>query len=168
MKTYMTEMTCISEREFFPSYGNIALDKKAANSQLIHINAREAYEILKEEREAMLVDVRTLAEWSFVGMPSLKELKKNVLTISWRLYPSMQVNPHFETQLMEEIPNRYTPLLFICRGGIRSEEAAKAMMAQGYTRCYRLSDGFEGPLDNSGHRGRISGWKAEHLPWEQA
>ena len=39
------------------------------------------------------------------------------------------------------------PLLFICRSGARSRQAAIAMTSAGWAPCFNVSDGFEGPLD---------------------
>ena len=45
--------------------------------------------------------------------------------------------------------------------------AAVAMTKRGFARCFNLAGGFEGPLDNDGHRGRLDGWKVAGLPWKQ-
>jgi hypothetical protein len=42
-----------------------------------------------------------------------------------------------------------------------------ALTAAGYSRCYNVSEGFEGGLDAEHHRGRAGGWKAAGLPWVQ-
>jgi rhodanese-related sulfurtransferase len=59
-------------------------------------------------------------------------------------------------------------LFFICRSGVRSQHAAQAMLARGYTRCFNVAEGFEGPLDDSRHRGVKGGWKSRGLPWVQS
>ena len=60
------------------------------------------------------------------------------------------------------------PLYFLCRSGIRSKAAAIAMAEAGFTACFNVAGGFEGPPDDRGHRGGSSGWKAEGLPWRQS
>ena len=44
---------------------------------------------------------------------------------------------------------------------------AVALTARGYSRCYNVSDGFEGGHDAQRHRGVQEGWKAAGLPWRQ-
>ena len=49
----------------------------------------EAWEALKANPDAQLVDVRTDAEWTFVGVPDLSSLGKRLALIPWQVYPSM-------------------------------------------------------------------------------
>jgi len=37
----------------------------------------------------------------------------------------------------------------------------------GFPRAFNVADGFEGPVDQEGHRGTVAGWKADGLPWRQ-
>ena len=128
---------------------------------------QQAWDLLKEDGSATLVDVRTVPEWTFSGVPDLSSLGKEVIMLSWQFYPSMQVNDKFVEQLERCIIDKDTPLLFLCRIGGRSLSAAKAMAEAGYTKCYNIADGFEGSVDAHKHRGTVAGWKAEALPWEQ-
>lgn len=128
---------------------------------------QQAFLLLKDNPSALLVDVRTLPEWGFVGYPDMAALGRDLIRISWRLYPTMQRNSNFEQQLSMVVPEKDTPLLFICRTGGRSLDAAIAMTACGYSACYNVTYGFEGEGDQHGHRGRLNGWKAEQLPWRQ-
>ena len=82
--------------------------------------------------------------------------------------PSMQPNPEFVSALGGAYADKDTPLLFLCRSGVRSAAAAKAMSAAGYSTCLNVADGFEGPLDANGKRGSAAGWKATGLPWRQS
>lgn len=131
------------------------------------ILASEAMEILKKNPNAQLVDVRTFAEWHYVGVPDLKGINKEVFKIEWRKLPNMDLNAEFITVLEKNIPSRDSELLFLCRTGGRSREAAIAMTARGYTSCFNIDGGFEGDLDQQKHRGNISGWKASNLAWRQ-
>ena len=79
----------------------------------------------------------------------------------------MQVNPEFVSALTGALTDKAAPLLFLCRSGVRSAAAAKAMTAAGYATCLNVSDGFEGPLDGDARRGTSRGWKASGLPWRQ-
>ncbi len=128
---------------------------------------KEAYELLRQDAKAQLVDVRTNAEWTYVGLPNLAALERQPIKLAWQLFPEMQVNPAFVGSLAAQIADKSTPLLFLCRSGVRSKAAAAAMTAAGYTRAYNISDGFEGAPDAEKHRGRVNGWKASGLPWTQ-
>jgi rhodanese-related sulfurtransferase len=127
----------------------------------------EAWELLKAESAAQLVDVRTPPEWTFVGIPDLDTIGKKPILLAWQAYPAMQINPTFAEELRRVAPSPESPLLFICRSGTRSRAAAEAMTAQGYRRCYNVAEGFEGQVDAEGHRGHEAGWKAAGLPWNQ-
>jgi len=131
------------------------------------VEAQTAFEILRESKDAVLVDVRTRAEWNFVGLPDLAPMAKKPALLEWQLFPSMQPNPDFVTQLSGAVTDKQTPILFLCRSGARSAAAAKAMTVAGYSTCLNIVDGFEGPLDAQAKRGSAGGWKASGLPWRQ-
>lgn len=131
------------------------------------ISPVEAWKMLEAEPDAVLVDVRTQPEWNFVGIPDLAPLGKRAVLLSWQLFPQMAVNDDFVPQLSRAMPERGRALIFLCRSGARSREAARAMTAAGYGRCYNVATGFEGGLDENRHRGHRAGWKADGLPWVQ-
>jgi rhodanese-related sulfurtransferase len=126
-----------------------------------------AWKILSERKDAVLIDCRTRAEWNYVGVPELATIGKKLALLEWQVFPSMQQNPEFVTALGNAVADKDTPLLFLCRSGARSAAAAKAMSAAGYSTCFNVADGFEGPLDAQGKRGSAAGWKASGLPWRQ-
>jgi rhodanese-related sulfurtransferase len=126
-----------------------------------------AWKILSERKDAVLIDVRTRAEWNYVGLPDLETLAKKPALLEWQVFPSMQPNPEFVATLSGALPDKETLLLFLCRSGARSAAAAKAMTAAGYSTCFNVADGFEGPLDAQAKRGAAGGWKAAGLPWRQ-
>ena len=128
----------------------------------------KAWRLLKEDGRAQLIDVRTMAEWSYVGLPDLTELGRRPLLIEWQTFPDSAVNPGFADQIAKAVPEKDTPLLFLCRSGARSASAALTMTSRGYTQCYNIAQGFEGEPDSQNHRGRISGWKVLGLPWVQS
>ncbi|MEJ0016607.1 MAG: rhodanese-like domain-containing protein [Acetobacteraceae bacterium] len=125
------------------------------------------WEALQHDPKAQLVDVRTDAEWSFVGVPDLSAVGKQVVPIQWQVYPTMTRNGAFVEQLQEAgfMPDHH--IYFICRSGQRSLAAALAAQAAGFPNAYNVADGFEGGVDAHGHRGVASGWKAQGLPWRQ-
>ena len=127
-----------------------------------------AWKILSENKDAVLIDVRTRAEWNYVGLPELAPIGKQPALLEWQVFPSMQPNSEFVSTLGSAIADKDAPLLFLCRSGARSAAAAKAMSAAGYSTCLNVADGFEGPLDANGKRGSAAGWKATGLPWRQS
>src|SRR5580692_10963995 len=86
------------------------------------LSAREAYSILERDKAAVLVDVRTQAEWTYVGVPNLSELGKQTILVEWQAYPSMKVDADFAPRLNQALPESGAdaPLLFLCRSGGRS------------------------------------------------
>lgn len=131
------------------------------------LSSIEAMDVLKRDARAVLVDVRTEAEWTFVGRPDLSELGREPLLISWQTFPGMQPNDGFVDAVRTAVPETDRTLLLLCRSGQRSHHAAVALSAAGYQDCRNISDGFEGPKDDAGHRNTVSGWRANGLPWQQ-
>ena len=136
------------------------------------VTAEEAWSALSREPKAVLVDVRTTAEWNYVGLPDLSTIGKPILRLEWQSFPSGEVNPKFAEALDAELKKdgalHDVPVFFICRSGARSASAAIAMTAIGYTHCFNVAGGFEGRRDEGGHRGTVEGWKAADLPWVQS
>ena len=132
------------------------------------VSPKETWQALTQNSQAQLIDVRTHAEWMFSGLPNLESIGKSVKPISWKFYPNYDLNPQFKEQLEAAVPDKSAPLYFLCKTGGRSTDAAIAATAAGYTACYNVSDGFEGVSDSFHQRGRLNGWKAESLPWQQA
>lgn len=128
---------------------------------------KDSWDILSREDKAYLVDVRTAAEWHYVGEPDLTGLKSELLKIEWRTLPNMDLNPSFADDLLKRVPDKSTNLIFLCRTGGRSGEAANKMATLGFANCFNVSHGFDGDLDFHDHRGRVSGWRADNLPWRQ-
>ncbi len=127
----------------------------------------ETWKMLAEDPAATLIDVRTRAEWVYVGVPDLGRLGKQVVFVEWIDFPGKNLNPAFTGQIGAACPDKDAPLLFICRSGIRSKKAAIAMTALGHGACYNVTTGFEGDPDDSKHRGSKGGWKVDGLPWVQ-
>jgi rhodanese-related sulfurtransferase len=122
----------------------------------------EAYELLRADPKARLVDVRTRAELDFVGrIPGAVEIE--LLT-----YPGNRPNPSFVEELQDRIADKSARLLFICRSGNRSHHAATLATQAGYEACYNVLEGFEGDRDEQGHRNTRGGWRVAGLPWVQS
>ncbi len=121
----------------------------------------EAYELLQKAPAAKLVDVRTHAEWDYVGrIPGAVE-------IEWESYPDGKPNPYFVEQLRQQVDPE-SLVMFICRSGNRSHHAAVAAAAAGYTQSYNVLDGFEGKKDANSRRNTVGGWRVAGLPWFQS
>ena len=131
------------------------------------VSPQEAFRVLSENSSAVLVDVRTLPEWNFVGVSDLSSISKEPVFEEWQCYPTMKVNENFVADVSAKIGGKDTPVLFLCRSGARSRAAAIALAAQGFSYAYNISGGFEGDLDEARHRGNRNGWKASDLPWKQ-
>jgi rhodanese-related sulfurtransferase len=132
------------------------------------VTPADAWGALSQKEISQLVDVRTQAEWAFSGVPSLDTINKTLKTISWKFYPQFNVNPEFVAQLEAAVPDKSTPLYFLCKTGGRSTDAAIAATAAGYAECYNIEGGFEGDINTNHQRGQVNGWKASRLPWQQA
>lgn len=131
------------------------------------ISPADTWAALEKDAHAVLVDVRTDAEWNFVGLPELSALGKQVALIPWQIFPTMQLNDHFVEQLRKAGVTAESHVYYICRSGARSLAAAQAAQQAGFPHGYNVADGFEGPVDGQGHRGTVAGWKASDLPWRQ-
>ncbi|MDB5413781.1 MAG: uncharacterized protein JWR10_2116 [Rubritepida sp.] len=131
------------------------------------VSPTEAWTALETDPNAVLVDVRTDAEWNFVGVPDLSPLGKQVVTIPWQMFPSMQLNANFVEHLRKAGVTADSQVYYLCRSGARSLAAGQAAQMAGLPHAYNVADGFEGPVDGEGHRGHVAGWKASELPWRQ-
>ncbi len=121
----------------------------------------EAYEILQSAPGVKLVDVRSRAELDWVGNI------ENSVNIEWGIYPGMKPNPYFLPQLEQQV-DKEALVIFLCRSGARSHQAATTATKAGYSDCYNMLEGFEGELDANKHRNTIGGWRAAGLPWKQS
>ncbi len=141
------------------------------------LSPNEAWELLRRDQAAVLVDCRSQAEWSFVGVPDLSTVGKRPVLVEWQSFtpgtpetggrPRMVPNRAFAQDLEQAGVAKDVPVVFLCRSGGRSRSAAVAMTQAGWRTCYNLAGGFEGPHDPAQHRGTADGWKAAGLPWVQ-
>jgi len=141
------------------------------------LSATEAWDLLRREPASVLVDCRSQAEWSFVGIPDLSIAGKRPVLVEWQAFaagtpesggkPRMVANGNFAQDLAQAGVPKDAAVVFLCRSGGRSRSAAIAMTQAGWQRCYNLAGGFEGAHDAARHRGTAEGWKAAGLPWVQ-
>ncbi|AZN36827.1 rhodanese-like domain-containing protein [Iodobacter ciconiae] len=120
----------------------------------------EAAALLAALPDAKLVDVRTHAEWQFVGFVPDSEMNE------WKHYPEMDLNPHFLSTLQATVAPQAV-VMFLCRTGARSHDAAMLAAANGYSNAFNILEGFEGDKNTAGQRGQVNGWKAAGLTWTQ-
>ncbi len=124
------------------------------------LTPREAYDLLRLAPGARLVNVRTRAEWDWVGrIPGAVE-------IEWNRYPGGVRNPDFLAELKRQVDPEAL-VMFICRSGARSDGAARLASEAGYANCHNVLEGFEGDKDANGHRNATGGWRHAGLPWHQ-
>jgi rhodanese-related sulfurtransferase len=123
----------------------------------------EAWDMLSGDAGAVLIDVRTVAEWNFVGVPDLRSIGKQLRTVEWTTYPTGAANPSFLDDATTGLDADQS-ILLLCRSGVRSQAAAELLKAGGFPNVHNIGPGFEGPLDHEGHR--HGGWK-DKLPWVQ-
>lgn len=146
----------------------------AAVPSISEVLPKEAWENLSTNQDAVLIDVRTKAEWGFVGIPDLSQIGKEVILLEWLQYPGMSPNSDFVDALLARFYGDNLPAMyFLCRSGARSMSAARAVAAKVHTdggsiTCVNVAEGFEGDLDATRHRGGVNGWKASGLSWAQS
>lgn len=165
----------VAQRAAAPALPSAPISALAAESAApVHqISATDAWDLLQAEDTSVLIDVRTHAEWAFVGVPDLSSVSRPLHLLEWQSYPDMAQNMAFCDDLSArlndagDIDPQGRALVFLCRVGGRSHAAALAMAARGYRRCFNVFDGFEGDLSPQRRRGQVSGWKAAGLPWIQ-
>jgi len=90
------------------------------------VSATEAWKRLAADPKVQLVDVRTLAEWNFVGVPDLSSVGRQVHCIEWQDFPHGAPNPDFVAQASQALNDKDAPVLLLCRSGARSRAAAIA------------------------------------------
>lgn len=126
------------------------------------VTPQEAYELLQLNPKASLVDVRSRAELELVGRIPFAR------TVEWAFYPGMVANPDFAAQLANLGLDKTAELIFMCRTGGRSHNAAVVAQQQGFSQVYNMLEGFEGEANADKQRTKINGWKQANLPWTNA
>ena len=124
----------------------------------------EAYEKLRSDPDAVLIDIRSTMEFLFVGHPV------GAIHVAWIDEPNWDVNPDFVTEVREALAGDsgvHRPVILICRSGNRSVAAGERLIEAGFQQVMHVADGFEGELDDHHQRNTLNGWRFEGLPWEQ-
>ncbi len=127
---------------------------------------KKAYEIIKNNKDVLFVDIRCYAENKFVGRP-----KGLVYLVPWIDEPYWEPNPRFAQSIGRLLADKSSPMdteiILICRSGHRSIEAGRVLLKKGYKKVYHVATGFEGDLDENNQRGNLNGWRHDGLPWVQ-
>lgn len=131
------------------------------------VSPEETFAALTADPDAVLVDVRTNPELVYVGFPDLAGINKQLVVVEWQSSIGA-VNPDFVRQLIDQGVSKDASVYFLCRSGVRSRSAATIAAAEGFLSAFNVADGFEGPANHEGQRGRNRGWKASGLPWRQS
>ena len=132
-----------------------------------NVSSKEAWQKLQNNADAVLIDVRTQAEWFFVGVPDLSALRKDCIFIEWQIFPNMYINGEFYNEFDSYKIKPEQEIFFLCRSGSRSADAANHISNHGYHYCHNIIDGFEGDPNATRHRSSINGWRFHNLPWMQ-
>jgi rhodanese-related sulfurtransferase len=130
------------------------------------VTPAQAYAAVTGDGDALLVDVRTRAEWTYVGVPDLSAQGRHVALVEWSRFPDGSVNEAFVDEVRAAGLEPGRPVYLLCRSGVRSQAAAAALTAAGLGPAFNVLEGFEGPHDREGHR-TVAGWKVAGLPWRQ-
>ncbi len=138
-------------------------------SDIKTLSPQEAWQLLQDKPQAILIDVRSSMEYLFVGHA------KGAISLPWIDEPDWVIDPHFTTRVRQLMLGGASchegedcvPILLICRSGKRSLEAGEKLLQDGLQDVYNVGEGFEGSLDEHHHRSSLGGWRHAGLPWEQ-
>jgi len=132
-----------------------------AGTEPVGVDSRDSYDmVMKSPKDTFIIDVRTGAEYEFVGHP---DLPNGVPNIPLKFYPGWETNTNF----VKDVEARYSKdatLIMLCRSGGRAKAAAKLLLYAGFKKVLYMTDSFEGSNDEKGHR-TVDGWKVNGLPY---
>jgi len=146
----------------------------------LYLTAAEAQSmVLAAPRSTLFIDVRSIGEIQFLGMPSMVDANVPYMVQSeWNEWDEkrhnfkLEVNSQFAAEVAKRLAEKHLtpsdPVILICRSGDRSAKAADLLAQLGYSRVFSVVDGFEGDIAKDGpHQGQrvVNGWKNSQLPW---
>ena len=133
------------------------------------VDVEATWQRLAARLGSQLIDVRTRAEWAYVGIPDLGPLGKRAVLVEWQTFPDQTVDPRFAERLASELEALGVQfdddLFFICRSGAgasllpkrwRRRDTAPVTMLPAVSKVRSTSRGIA-----------FGGWKAAGLPWLQ-
>jgi rhodanese-related sulfurtransferase len=65
------------------------------------VSVEEAWTRLKGDAGSVLIDVRTIAEWAYVGLPDLSAISKRPVLVEWQGFPDDRLNTAFVERITE-------------------------------------------------------------------
>ena len=133
--------------------------KDTPDLMIPQIQNADAWQMLVDDDRAVLIDVRTETEWRSIGVPDTSTTGRDARFVVWTDEHG-RPNPHFIDQATDGL-HPDTPILLLCRSGVRSNAAAELLTASGYTNAMNVIAGFEGPVGADGRH--AGGWK-DSLP----
>lgn len=131
-------------------------------SHIKNLNPLEAWDLLQQTENAVLLDVRDPLEFLLVGHPA------GAVNVPWKFAPEWKPNLNFVEQVKTCVPDREGAIFLLCRSGQRSLDAAQVLSEEGYKHLINIDEGFEGSLNENKQRGKQGGWRFHNLPWEQS
>jgi rhodanese-related sulfurtransferase len=165
--------TKTAEANFTPA------DPKKQTPQGLYIDAKGTYAMMQKDPKVILVDVRTPAEWQFVGYSPMAQIMVSSIEFDFSKVDAKKpryasgMNPdflqEFEAAADKLGADQDTTYVLMCRSGAtRAQPAAKMLAQYGYNNVYIMTDGFEGSTTKEGPQKGYrltNGWKVEGLPW---
>lgn len=100
----------------------------------LKITPKDALDLLKGDKKAVLIDVRTEEEYRLIRIPGSL------------LIPDYEIREKFE----KAVPDKNTPIILYCTDGTRSANAAKILVEMGYTKVFDLGGILDWPYDTDG------------------
>ena len=79
------------------------MSAEMSDSEVDNVDVETAWKSLSSKGGAQLVDVRTRAEWTYVGIPDLGDLGKRPVLVEWQTFPDQTVDPRFAERLAGEL-----------------------------------------------------------------
>ncbi len=110
---------------------------REARTEVRELSPAEA-DALRQRGGIALIDVREASEWDQGYIPGATHVSRSYL----------------EQQIEGAVPDRDSPVVLYCAGGVRSLFAGQALRAMGYTDVASMSGGFQA-------------WKGQGLDWTQ-
>ena len=136
------------------------------------VTPEEANELATTDANTFILDVRTIAEWKWVGHPGENELGEGaalqgkVINISSRIEKKgqMVINRSFLRDIDSVFDdNPDVTLITMCRSGGRGAAAAQILEDNGYN-VFNMVEAFQGAADERGYR-TLNGWVVSGLPY---
>ena len=129
------------------------------------LTPHQAFHVLEQTPDAVLIDCRTTAEWASVGVPALPQQGAKTAFIEW-VDITGRPNPEF-LSAVRQVAEPQTAVFMLCRSGVRSAAACQFLAQAGFTQLVNIAEGFEGDAGPDGRRAGLNGWQYHGLPWTQ-